>query len=225
MKKLICASRIGRVGLAATFVLTLGGCSGQMTVTEIEAEAKPGTRIDGVPFRIKERYELKLYHFNSAKRRYELVKGFGIAGVAGDKGTHITMANTDRLFVLQFHGDPLADLKPSFGLNVDGTLKETKIEIVDDHGLEAIAELTRQIDAFKTKRDELSEPPDDNVLTSALMAKHAAENAAIALKELAPGASEGERRAKRQAADLAKLKANLAARAANLPLPYPDFSQ
>ena len=225
MKSLKIASTSVCLMLSVAFGLALGGCSGQMTVTEIDADAPTGTKIDGVPFRIKERYELKLYHFNPAERKYEPVKGFGGYGEDGSEGTHITMANTDRLFVLQFHGDALADTKPSFGLNIDGTLKEANIEIVGDHGLEAVAELTRQIDAFKTKRDEAKKPPDDNLLTSALVTKHEAENAVISLQELSPDASDSERRTKRQAANLAKLKANLAARAANLPLPYPEFSQ
>ena len=225
MKTLKYAPRTVWLILSVTFSLILSGCSGQMTVTEIEATAPPGTRIDGVPFRIKERYALKLYHYNPIKKEYEPVKGFRGAGAEGGESTHITMANTDRLFVLQFHGDALADTKPSFGLNIDGTLKEAKIEITGDHGLEAVKELTKQIDAFKKRRDELNQPPADNLLTSALTTKHEAENAVIALQELSPDTSESEKRAKRQAADLAKLKANLAARAANLPLPYPGFSQ
>ena len=225
MERLKSISRAVWLILLVAFGLSLGGCSGQLTVTEIDPDAQSGTKIDGIPFRIKERYELKLYHLNPVKGEYELVKGFGGSREEGTEGTHITMANTDRLFILQFQGDALADAKPSFDLNIDGTLKEAKLEIVGDHGLEAVTELTKQIDAFKKQRDEANKPPGDNLLTSALMTKHEAENAVIALQELSPDASDSERRVKRQAADLAKLKANLAARAANLPLPYPDFSQ
>ena len=71
----------------------------------------------------------------------------------------------------------------------------------------------------------MNQSPADNLLTTALTTKHDAENAVIALRELSPNASTTEKRTKRQAADLAKLKANLAARAAKLPLPYPEFSQ
>ena len=225
MKTLKCAPRTVWLILSVTIGLSLGACGGELTVTEIETTYPSGTRIDGMPFRVKERYELKLYHFNRKDQRYELVKGFGGSGDGGNEGTHITMANTDRLFVLQFHGDALSDTKPSFGLNLDGTLKEAKIEITGDHSLEAVTELTKQIDAFKKKQDELNQPPDDNLLTSALTTKQEAENAVIALNELSPDTSDSEKRTKRQAADLAKLKANLAARAADLPLPYPGFSQ
>lgn len=213
------------LSLAVAVGLTFGGCSGQLTVTEIEANAPPGTRINGMPFRVKERFRLKLYHFDRANGEYKLVEGFGGSGDEGSEGTHITMANTDRLFVLKFHGDALADVKPSFGLNIDGTLNEAKLEIVGEHGLEALTELTKQIDAFKKKRDELNQPSDDNLLTTALTTKHEAENAVLALQELSPDASDTEKRTMRQAADLAKLKANLAARAAKRPLPYPGFSQ
>lgn len=225
MKRSRWAFRAVWLGLAGTISLTFGGCSGQFTVTEIDTNAPAGTRINGIPFRIKERFKLNLYHFNPVERRYELVKGFGGAGDEGNEGTHITMANTDRLFVLKFHGDALADVKPSFDLNIDGTLKEAKLEVVGEHGLKAVTELTKQIDEFKKRREEEKQPPADNVLTTALTAKHEAENAVIALQELSPDASAGERRTRRQAADLAKLKANLAARAAKLPLPYPEFTQ
>ena len=143
MKRSKWAFRAVWLSLAVTIGFTLGGCGGQLTVTEIDSNAPPGTRINGIPFRVKERFKLKLYHFDPVDGRYEPVQGFVGAGDDGSEGTHITMANTDRLFVLKFRGGALADVKPSFGLNIDGTLKEAKLEVVGDHGLEAVTELTK----------------------------------------------------------------------------------
>ncbi|MCP4374483.1 MAG: hypothetical protein GY797_41230 [Deltaproteobacteria bacterium] len=193
--------------------LLLFGCSGQLTVTEINKDNEVGTAINGVPFRIKERYELKLYHLNPVTGTYEQVKkNFDGNSETDNEGPHITMANTDRLFVLKYKGPSLADSNPSFSLNPDGTLLKTKIENQGDHSLEAAKELITQIDAFKEAKTKLDKdsPPTPNLITDELTKKHALENVLAELEALSENATESQVRDVRQRVEKARLELELA---------------
>ena len=225
-----------RLGIALCFCLItvlLAGCGAKYTVSELAIEdLKDGGPIDGLPFRIKERYRVEVYKLVNASdknnRKYQLLteqNSDGVRNGSDEAIPLITIANPDRLFVLHFKGDALADSKPSFGLNQDGTLKNAKIEGITDHSLEALDTLSTEIGEFETAR-KASKPvsPEDADLIDALAKRHTAENAQITLDSLPDTATESERRTARQNLEVAMLAANLAAKKAKIELPYPDFA-
>jgi len=209
-QKIFLTTSVRRVCLII-LCLSLFGCSGKLSVTEINTDEKSGTALNGVPFRVKQRYELKLYHLNPVTGTYKQVKkNFGGNSEQGKEGTHITMANMSRLFVLKFKGSALADSDPSFGLNPDGTLLNAKIDNKNDKSIKAVNELITQIDAFKTEKAELDKPPQDNLFTAALTKKHAHEDALAAQKALLENASESKVREARQLVEKTQLELELA---------------
>ena len=215
----------------STFILN--GCGAKYAVSELTSEdLKDGGTINGLPFRIKERYRVEVYKLVNASdkdnRKYQRLTNPNPNGIKQDSdevSPLITIANPDRLFVLHFKGDALADSKPSFGLNQDGTLKNAKIEEIADHSLEALDTLTTEIGEFETARKALKpKSPEDADLIDALAKRHLAENAQVEFDSLPDTATESERRTARQEMEAAMLAANLAAKKAKLDLPFPDFA-
>lgn len=226
------ADRTCRLVAVLAFVL-ISGCSTQYTVSEMTETEKYGSAenqqpaVDGVPFRIKERYEVALYQYDPTTKRYKkyVDEYSGVKTGSEEPNPMITMANPERLFKLQFTGSALADASPKFKLRKDGTLELVDTGEVTDHSLEALSKLTTEINEYETVRKE-SKPAKAtaDAQTAYLEALHEAENAFIAYEELSPDATDTERLEKRQAMEKAKLSVNLKAEVAKLPVPYPGFS-
>lgn len=213
-----------QIGFILTIVaqgMMLSSCGGKYTVAEITNEPR-GQSLNGVPFRIKEFYKPELYRLDRSTGKYLLLDSPGLT--EGDKTSrYVTLANPDRLFLLKFKGDALADISPAFGLNQDGTLSSASVTYADK-SLETLSTLATEAEEYETARKSAKPTsPTGDVLKNYQAALHNAENAVIAFQSLGKDAPPETLRIARQAMEKAMLVANLAAMEAKRSLPYPDF--
>ena len=132
MKTLKCASRTVWLILSVTFGLILSGCSGQMTVTEFEANGSSRAP-ESTAYPSASRSAMCSSCTISIRSRTgntDWPRAFAEPGTRVAKAPTLPWPIPIGCLFSSSHGDALADTKPSFGLNIDGTLKEAKIENV-----------------------------------------------------------------------------------------------
>lgn len=193
----------------------LAACSAEIEVREINQKTiAQGTQIDGVPFRKKSRYEVEIL---------ELQEDGQYKPVADLKDNVKTLPDPERLYVLQFTGGPLANAGPTVSLNSDSTLKEIKLK-TDSQGDEALGAIEKQVTAVQEERDrretekQTNLTTQDNLLVSYYDAKIAAEQAQLEYDALSSPTIVDKSKL-----ELAKRKANIAARNAGKIQPYPNI--
>lgn len=170
-----------RIAIALVLVSFLTGCASSLKVSEISNDLKPGSAVNGIPFRAPKRFSLTVYELTDA----------------GYKEVHketVTLADPDRLFVLGFESQPLSSATVELKLNADNTLSEVKLKS-DSKGDEVMTEVTTQLAAIGAA-DKASAAADVAKATAA----QAQTTAAASLRNAAEKA--------RMAAELAKLEAD-----------------
>jgi hypothetical protein len=211
-----------RTSALAALVLA-SGCSTTVSVENLSPDLAPTSKVDGIPFRAKERYRVRLYKLEGGK--YQEVEV---------KETFATLANQDQLYVLKMKGSPLSDGTVKVKINSDSTLSFVGVESTS-RGQDVLTELSKgakSIAATEAARDEARTTADKTAETdvvatedsriAALDAQRDALLAQLELEALAVGASSLDRAKAEQKLIRARVFANQKARRAELPLPYPD---
>ena len=217
-----CARRLILVASAAF----LAGCSTQVQVGEIDTVAHPladNPEVNGLPFRVKQRYKLTLYRRENEK----------YVAVDASK-TAATLADPDHLYVLRVRGSPLSDGTVTVKLNADNTLQQLTVDS-KSKGQDALAAVGVGVKDLADARAVRAKADADRITTSntsttaaedsrlsALQAKQAVTLAQAQLDALSASATAVDRLTAQQNVDKLKLAANQAARRASEPLPYPD---
>ena len=195
--------------------LLLAACSAATKVNDITT-AEPGATIHGIPFRLADRYRVRVFQLRP-DGTYEPV----FTDVRD-------MPNQQRIFALNFKGDPLSDHEFKVVLNSDNTLKSTHLKTTQ-HISDAANALATQASAVNTalqqrRTAEATARSTSQTLEEAYIdAKGKAEiavaqyNAALAKTD----ATAVEIATAKATMELAMKKANNAAANAGKPLPYP----
>ena len=201
----------GSIVVAAISLVSVWGCSARIAVTELKPTV---ATVDGVPFRVKERYVLEVYQ--KTDRGYVKV---------GDQLA--TLPNPDRVYLLQHFGKPFANSSTKFTVRGDGTLQSVALSSESTSGaalttlgeqVSTIADKAKERKAGKETAQQAAEQGDVDYVA----AYGAATQAQLELDELAKDEPASVKLAKQNEVTLLKLKANIAARRADLPRPFPD---
>lgn len=208
--------------VSLTFV---AACSSELTVRDVGNELEAGSSLDGIPFRIAERFRVELYQKSETgyRRVHQETK---------------TLANPEKLYVLDFKAAAFNNNTSMVALNEDGTISKVSLDEVSqfDEALTALgeqglavaqAQVARE-EARKKARDEEQattkadrEGEQDRQL-AALEARQAADLALVKLENLPKDASEVARIEARLAVELARTRANILAERAGLPEPFSE---
>ncbi len=198
----------------AALALLLAGCSGSINVTELDLDEKPGKVVNGVPFRVKERYQVEVYE--KGKKGYALIHS-----------ETRTLANPDKLYVLHYFGGPLANSTTKFVMQPDGSINDVSMSVTSQ-GEEALTEVGKQVEAVATKVDanrtarEAERRTDEDATVAALEALNDVHQKQLELSALPPDAAPADRARIEDELELLKLKANIGARRAGQPRPFPE---
>ncbi len=224
----------------AIAVLVLSACSSELKVMQIVNVSKvmegesPSVRTEltGIPFRIKERYRITVYEKGETK--YEEILS-----------EQHTLANVDQLYTLNFRGGVFSDATAAVELNNDGTIKKVDVgatdrfnEVLTELGAQGIAVATTvrdqkkaREDAAKAKRQAATDAQNaeeaelvgqEDSTTTALKAENAARLAIAELNALSENSTAIERLVAENKVGEAQRQANIMARRAGLPLPFPN---
>lgn len=209
------------LGLAFTLLAGTTGCSTQVRVSPLEAADDPV--VNGLPFRSRERYQIKLYRLDGLT--YQPVE---------TKQQTATLASLSAIYVLRVDGSALSDGTVTVKMRSDNTLESVKVES-KSKGQEALAAVgkgikdladagaTREKDAStKAAAAEATVVSDEDSRLAALGAKQAADLAVAELADLPATATQSQRTAAEQKIIKLRLVANQAARRAGLQAPFPD---
>jgi len=211
-----------RLSALAALVL-VSGCSTTVSVENLSSNLAPASKVDGIPFRAKERYRVRLYKLEGGT--YQEVEV---------KETFATLANQDQLYVLKMKGAPLSDGTVKVKINADSTLSAVSVDstsrgqdVLTEFGKDAksiaaaeVARETARSTTDKTAETAIVATEDSHI--TALDAQRDALLAQLELEALAIGASPLDRAKAEQKLIRARVLANQKARRAELPLPYPD---
>jgi len=200
-----------------------GGCSTTVNVERLSPNLAPASKVDGIPFRAKERYRVRLYKLEGGKYQEVDVKE-----------TFVTLANQDQLYVLKMKGSPLSDGTVKVKINPDSTLSFVSVDSTS-RGQDVLTQLgnsAKSIAAAESARDTARTTADKTAETAvvatedsriaALDAQRDALLAQLELEALAVAASPLDRAKAEQKLIRARVFANQKARRADMPLPYPD---
>lgn len=211
-------------------------CATKVYVTELSKNAEVNSRIDGIPFRVLENYQVRLYGYSDSTSKYTEV-------ALDDKPT--SFANSDHVYLLHLSGSTFSNGKVDFVLDDDNTIKSLQIDSTST-GESALTSLgtgvkdvftaqserkknaetaattakTLADSAAKTAASGISDKED--VFLSALDAKLSAIDAQLEVDALLPTASAIDRQKAEAKAQRSRVFANIAARRAGIPLPYPS---
>lgn len=198
-------------------------CSTTVSVTSISPTLEPGSQVDGIPFRTKEHYVLKLYKLDGGK--YVPVD---------TKDTIAPLANQDQLYLLRMKGSALSDGTVKIALNPDNTLSNVKIESAS-RGQDLLSELGKSMKSLSTAESSLENArstavkgienglvANEDLHIAALDAQRDAILAQLELDSLPSNSSIIDRTKAEQKLIRTKLIANQKARRANKPLPFSE---
>lgn len=207
---------MNRTGAVVGLAALVAACSAEVKVSELDVGAPPGSRVDGIPFRTKERYLVKVYQ-KSEKGYLEVAREMQ------------TLPNPNKIYILQHIGQLLSNSNTKFTLNSDGTLKAVQLG-ADSQLDEAVSALEEQVSAAGTTIQEIrtakesERQADENLDVAYQTTLNAATLAVAELAELPQDAAPSIVLAKQNEVQLKKLEANIAARRANLPRPFPEVT-
>jgi len=201
---------------AAAAALLVSACASDLKVHEISNDLPPGSEVEGIPFRVPKRYTLKLYERTATG--YQLVHS-----------QPATLPDPERLYVLGFESQPLANATVDFKMNPDNTLQTVALKS-DSKGASALTEVGTQAAAVNTAIRTANTAEDTAATLEATRsvaadkAFQAAELAQLELDNLlkdSNASNEAVLKAQNKARS-AKLDANEAARIAGKPPYYPE---
>lgn len=208
---------------ALSTLFLAGGCSTTVNVENLSPTLAPTSKVDGIPFRAKERYQVKLYKLDGGK--YVPVE---------IKESLVTLANQNQLYVLRMKGSPLSDGTVKVKINPDSTLSFVSVDSTS-RGQDILTELgkgAKSIATAQDARDTALATADKNAETglvatedsriAAIDAQRDAILAQLELEALSEGASALDRTKAEHKVIRARVVANQKARRAELPLPFPD---
>jgi hypothetical protein len=213
--------------LIAAVSVPLVACATTLEVDEV-LELGPDAALDGVPFRMPAPYALHVYE--KSDKGYRHVKTFAAE-----------MADTDKLFTIDFESKVLAD--PTFSLQIadDGTIQKLSLDstLKADDVLGAVAGAAKEakdallaaeeLEQTRLKRlqdAETAREADADAQELARLAAYeaflAAETAVAEYVELLrdPAATTAQRVAKRNQVHALRAKANMLYRQAGMTPPY-----
>jgi hypothetical protein len=204
-------------GLAALALLA-AGCSAEVDVVELPP-LEPGKThavIDGIPFRVHERYELAVWQ-RQPDGTFKQVHQ-----------ERRSAPDQDRLFVLRYTGMPLSSATAEVKLGSDGTLSLVKLSEVDTQVPEALSEVATQLTAVETARTTRETAEE----TEAAAGRTAKLDYYTALKEALDQADvlaalppdDATRLGEERKLKLLQITANYKAAAAGLAPPFPGIT-
>jgi hypothetical protein len=213
----------------------LPGCSASLNGGSIAALPVTGAEVNGIPYRLREQLIVEVYRMTD--------KGYAPVGKQVEM-----LADPTRLYVLNFSGAPLSDSTLKIEQRPDGTLTAVSLSGAGK-GAEMATSIAAGIDAVQAAQKAQAETAE----TAAKAAKAAVEAEATKAKTAADAATQAqltaletrdavvqlqlkldEERATlkpsqvfaaQSAIRVARLKANTAAVAAGLPIPYLDVEE
>jgi hypothetical protein len=206
----------------AAITAGLAGCSTSVHVANLDPDEKAGVPVNGIPFRTKERYQLKLYR---------LVGGKYVPVEINE--TTASLANQDQLYVMHMKGSPLSDGTVQVKVQADNTLSFLSVtsqpkpqEIATELGKagKSIADAQAARDTARTAAEKSSGTAvvaTEDALLAKLDAERDAQLAQLELEALAADASALDRTKAEHKVTRARVVANQMARRAGLPLPFP----
>jgi hypothetical protein len=223
---------MSKIVITSAAALLLAGCASTIESQQIKGSPQPGTAVNGVPFRIRDRVTLELY--KKTEKGYELVNR-----------QLETMTDPSKLYVLNFSGQMLADTSVKFEQHADGSLSTVKLgdgsqapEAVTAvaTGLDTLVATDKAIrDAAKAKKDAAEAEAEAEAAEtlanaeaaiassqSAVELAYAARVLEQKLAELSAEAKPSERLALQGQIELAKMKARAAAAKAGMDDPFPE---
>ena len=100
--------------MAAFLAFLASGCSTSVKVSEFTPPVEVGAEVNGIPFQIKERYQIDVYQLVNG--RYQKAG----ANVSGKDFPVLT--NQEHMYLLQLDGDVLSDGVVQIKMNPDNTL-------------------------------------------------------------------------------------------------------
>lgn len=201
--------------IAVTAAFALAGCSADLSSVELEPASKVD-EVNGVPYRVKEPFVVELYKKTDK----------GYIRVNSDATT--SLANPDRLYLLQLEGKPFSDAGLKYEIDADGTLKSVKLSATSgvakaaDTVSSAIGEIEKLSKAVEEAAAKATSGQETKQLNF-LKAMGAVRLAEAKLGAMPASASEFDRIAATNALNEAKFNANIAAREAGIARPYPDL--
>lgn len=215
------------IALAVAYLSS--GCATKVYVTELPQNVKGGTRIDGIPFRTLEDYQVKLYAYNNSQKKY--------SEIAVDD-TPTRFANKDRIYILHMSASTFSNGKVDFQLDDDNTIKSLQVDSTStgESALTGLGTGLKNIVTAQSARREAAELAIDEEqkeraatvvakedgFAVALDAQQAAVAAQLEVDALLPTASSIDRQKAEAKARKARVMANVAARRAGIALPYPS---
>ena len=209
--------------ITAMGVLVFAGCSTNIRVNEIDKVAAPNTIVNGIPFRMKERYRISLYKLDGAK--YQSIE---------TSENYATLPNLEHVYILKLNSSALADGTLTFKLNPDNTLLKVKVESTSKlpEFITAAGKAKKSIadaESAKSKSEATNKAAEETDVIAkedgrlaAFDAEQTAALASVELDALPPTASALDRTKAEQKLSRARVLANQKARRAGLALPFPD---
>jgi hypothetical protein len=198
-------------------VACLTGCASEILVSEVSPNLAPGSQVDGIPFRVPKRFTAVLYE-KSDKGYVPVAK------------LPVTIADPDRLYVLNFKSQLFSNATIDITAYTDNTLQQVSLKSTST-GAAALSALGSQINSVATaqearkKSSAAAETSSANLAITADKAKQAADLAMLQYQNLLakPETSSEDLLKGSQKARSAQLDANEAARLANKPPYFADL--
>ena len=204
------------IATSSLLAFLLGACSATSNVYDITNVA-PGEEVNGVPFRLADRYHMRLFQL-TPDGKYEEV-------FASDQ----YLPNQDKIYAVSFKGDSFSDHEFKIELNDDNTVKTSHLKSVK-HGGDAVNALADQATAVSTalKTQKTAEKTEKTAQQTAeenyldLKGKADVAIASYAATLEKEDATAVDIVTAKAAMELAKKKANDAAINIGLPPPFTD---
>lgn len=204
-------------------LVLMPGCSTQVNVTQLDQNQAANSEVNGLPFRSRERYQVKLYRRDGLTYR-----------PVETKEQTASLANLDVLYALHVKGSAFSDGTVTVKMRSDNTLEAVTVKSTSK-GPEALmaagkgikdladAEATREKAAVtQAKAAEAEVVSSEDSRRDAVEAKLAADLASVEYAELSVTATQTQRTTIEQKVVKLKLIANQKARRAGLQPPFID---
>lgn len=208
------APRLAR-GAALTMSLSLAACSSVNVVSDI-SDVQSGAAISGVPFRLAENYQLRVFRLQKDGEYKEV------------HSQRQYLPDQDRVFAASYKAWGLSDHEFKVELNDDNTLKSTSLlskqkatDTVGAFADELVARSNAHEQGNAATRTESSAQRTAETTAVDLKGKAEVAQALLDATLAKADATELDRVSARTGVSLAQKKANVAAIEAGLPAPYP----
>ncbi len=196
----------------------LSACSAKYRVEGLPPDAEPGRVVDGVPFRVNQRYIVHIYHRDPKDPKEGGYKEVG--------KFPYNLPNPDKIYVLKLNAGFLSDSTTTFDLNLDGTLNKVSV-LSTSQGTDVLDALGTQTTTVTTALNNRRVAEETNITNEvsldriAMIAEDNVKKAEEKLNNLDSKASSADRLQAEIDLRVAKFDANEAFRLAGRATPYP----